>query len=288
MNRYILPLFLSITLASSAKCSEIVCSEKDSIEVERLLAEACSKFGSGQTDRGQLMVFFARKFIGRPYLAHTLEKKGKESLIVNTAEFDCTTLVETATALSMAYYKGKHFRDFLVALKSIRYRSGVINGYPSRLHYFSWWISDNVKRGNVRDVGKDEESPFIGKKRLSLHFMSSNPNYYENLKNNAENFRLIKAFESQSNGTIVNYIPKDSLNRPEGELPVRDGDVIALVTSKEGLDISHVGIAVWKGKSLHLINASSLAHKVIISKESIFLYEKKRPSLLGIRVIRLC
>ena len=41
----------------------------------------------------------ARYFVGRPYVASTLERE-PERLVVNLREWDCTTLVESAVALA--------------------------------------------------------------------------------------------------------------------------------------------------------------------------------------------
>ena len=68
---------------------------------------------------------------------------------------------------------------------------------------------------------------------------------------------------------------------------VRSGDIIALTTKKAGLDISHVGFAVWHKNSLHLLNASSLKKKVVDDDETLYSYSKKHPSMTGIRVLRI-
>ena len=59
-------------------------------------------------------------------------------------------------------------------------------------------------------------------------------------------------------------------------------------TSKAGLDVSHVGFAVWgKDGRLHLLNASSIHKKVILEPMTLYQYMQKHPSQTGIRVIRL-
>ena len=72
---------------------------------------------------------------------------GKEKLIVNVSGFDCTTFVETVLALAKCAAAGKLSRsEFRKNLKLIRYRQGKIDGYSSRLHYFTDWLSDNEKK----------------------------------------------------------------------------------------------------------------------------------------------
>ena len=82
-----------------------------------------------------------KTFIGTKYAAHTLEDKGDEQLVINLSGLDCTTFVENALVFARLIKTGKSsFRDYENELQKIRYRNGVINGYPSRLHYFTDWI----------------------------------------------------------------------------------------------------------------------------------------------------
>ncbi len=277
----ILIAILSILIAFplQLKADDITYQKEDSTEITRLL----------NVKGNHSPLYFAKKLLGRPYVGQTLEINGdREQLVVNLRELDCTTLVETSTALALAEKNDRTFAGYCNALKQIRYHNGKISGYTSRLHYFSQWISDNVAKGIVEDIGKNGGFPFTAKQEINLFFMTQNPQYYRQLKNNKELCETIGEQEKSINGTTVNYIPKNLLNLGKDKLGcIHDGDVIALVTSKAGLDISHVGIAIWKGNKLHLLNASSLKHKVVIDNQSLYEYQKKRQTQLGIRVIRL-
>ncbi len=277
----ILIAILSILIAFplQLKADDITYQKEDSTEITRLL----------NVKGNHSPLYFAKKLLGRPYVGQTLEINGdREQLVVNLRELDCTTLVETSTALALAEKNDRTFAGYCNTLKQIRYHNGKISGYASRLHYFSQWISDNVAKGIVEDIGKNGGFPFTAKQEINLFFMTQNPQYYRQLKNNKELCKTIGEQEKSINGTTVNYIPKNLLNLGKDKLGcIHDGDVIALVTSKAGLDISHVGIAIWKGNKLHLLNASSLKHKVVIDNQSLYEYQKKRQTQLGIRVIRL-
>jgi len=253
-------------------------TKEDSTEVVRLLAK-----------RHKSCLDYAKEFIGKPYVAHTLECNESERLVVNLRELDCTTLVETAAALYLTSKNGgETFDDYCRTLRAIRYHNGEINGYPSRLHYFSEWIGDNCRMGIAEDVGAEGGFPFTARRKTNVHFMSENPRLYRQLSNSKSMQDEIRKNENAINGKTVNYIPKNLLNLRKDKLAaVHDGDIIALVTSKDGLDISHVGIAAWKNGRLHLLNASSLKHKVVLDSQNLYEYQKKRGSQLGIRVIRL-
>ena len=55
----------------------------------------------------ELILTIARKFIGVPYVAHTLDKNDEERLVVNLHGLDCTTYVEAVTALTLCAERGK-------------------------------------------------------------------------------------------------------------------------------------------------------------------------------------
>jgi len=68
---------------------------------------------------------------------------------------------------------------------------------------------------------------------------------------------------------------------------IEDGDILAMITSKPGLDTSHIGIAVWQNGRLHLLNASNIYKKVVLDTQTLYTYQQKQASQLGIRVFRL-
>ncbi len=280
MPKILTAILLALTaLPLQLKADDITYQKEDSAEIAVLLSAKGT----------HTPLYFAKKLLGRPYVGQTLEINEKEQLVVNLRELDCTTLVETSAALALAEKNNdRSFAGYCKALKQLRYRNGNISGYDSRLHYFSQWIADNVNKGLVEDIGKSGGFPFTAKQELNLSFMTKNPQYYRQLKTDEDLRKEIEKQEKSINGTIVNYIPKNLLNLDKTKLNcIHDGDIIALVTSKEGLDISHVGIAIWKRNKLHLLNASSLKHKVVTDNQSLYEYQRERQTQLGIRVIRL-
>jgi hypothetical protein len=91
---------------------------------------------------GEIVVRVGRPFVGEPYTPHTLELPGPERVVVNLREFDCVTYVESVLAMARLIRDGRNsFAEFTEELRRIRYRDGRLDGYPSRLHYFSEWIA---------------------------------------------------------------------------------------------------------------------------------------------------
>ena len=231
---------------------------------------------------------FARKFMGRPYVAHTLEVCDPEQLVINTRQLDCTTLVENVTALTLCVYRNLYtWRDYLNVLCQMRYRNGRLNDYTSRLHYFSDWIDDNTVKELVKEV-QQPNPPFTALQTLNIHFMSRHPQAYNALKAHPEMITVIAAQEDSLTGRQYRYIPKaDVTDSKAMRSAVRDGDIIAITCNKDGLDIAHLGFAVWRADGLHLLNASQLHKKVVEEPMTLGLYLSKHPSHTGIRIVRI-
>lgn len=263
--------------------AQVEYQKADSIKVEQLLRKA--KAERGNENR---MYRFGMQLLGVPYVAHTLENGSKEHLIVNLRELDCTTFVETVAALSLCDKKGQTtFRDFCRNLTSIRYRDGKMTDYTSRLHYFTWWGEDNEKLGIVKCVS-NEGAEFTGVQTVNISFMTDHPDLYKQLKNHPNFVPVIKKLELATNGKKYKYLPKSKLGASKEELShIHTGDIVSLLTKKPGLDTTHIGIAVWKGGKLHLLNASSLQHKVVLDNDTFYNYGQRQKSMTGIRVYRL-
>ena len=84
------------------------------------------------------------------------------------------------------------------------------------------------------------------------------------------------------------FIPKREVKNTQAmRQAVHDGDIIAITCSKPGLDIAHLGFAVWRADGLHLLNASSIHKKVVEEPMTLGQYLKKHASHTGIRVIKV-
>lgn len=265
---------------NSNALAEVVYTAADSAEVVQLLRDTVS---------GNDVLYYARHFIGRPYVAHTLEVADPEQLVVNLRELDCTTFVETVTALVLT--KRQHadtFSDFCRQLTRLRYRGGHRDGYLSRLHYFTWWMHDNIEKGIVCDAAAGmphDNTPIT----VCNHYMSTHADAYAMLRKHPEWTDSIAAMERAANGADGSYIPERFTRLSPTQLTeVCDGDILAIVTTKDGLDYSHLGFAVWgKDQHLHLLNASSVYHKVVEDSVTLYDYLARRKTSVGIRPLRL-
>ncbi len=285
--KHIFTIFLLFLLPFKGVCESLTYTREDSLRVVELLELGAKELP--QKGEGTLTLFYARQLMNLPYVAHTLEIKDKEEhLAINLQSLDCTTLVENCCALALTTKHGsKRWEDYLSWLQKLRYQDGKINGYSSRNHYFSQWIQSGERLGMVKEVvpANNVSVPM----KLSLTYMSTHPESYPLLKVNMEERRLIAEMEKRASGATVRYIPKERVGDSRKVLgQIKDGDIIAITTRKAGLDIAHVGFAVWgnDGK-LHLLNASSIHKKVVLEPMTLYQYMQQHSTQTGIRVIRL-
>lgn len=148
-------------------------------------------------------------------------------------------------------------------LTRIRYRGGALNGYASRLHYFSEWIADNEASGLVDAISRDlggvtDPSP--------IDFMSNHPDAYRQMADPAVAAEIAD-MEARLAEVDRHYIPAEAIDAAAAG--IRDGDIIAATSTVAGLDIAHTGIALWRDGTLRLMHAPLVGSHVQISEESL-------------------
>lgn len=277
MKQLLYILFAINTLCCNTAKSQTLYTPEDSLYIERLLTKHCNTQNT--------VIEIARSFIGVPYAGGTLDLHNNEQLTINTRELDCTTFVETVAALVVTIKNNKKdFTSFCDNLRMIRYRNGKCNSYADRLHYISQWITDKGKNGMIGEITTEAHKAV---QKLKLNYMSNHPNSYRQLKESPKLIEEIKKNESPFNDIDIKYISKDLLNNSHALKEIRDGDIIAVVTAIEGLDVSHMGFATWEKGKLHMIHASSSANKVIKDMQSLYDYMHTKKKHLGIRIFRI-
>ena len=269
----------SLAPAQSDKVPQgVVCAAADAAEVQRLLADKSLK----------TPLDFARKFLGRPYVAATLEVADPEQVVVNLQGLDCATLVETSQALAMTRREGKtDVASYSRNLEKIRYFDGKNRGYTSRLHYLSFWMADLTKRKVAKEVLLPQA--LTQPLEIRLNYMSTHAGSYPFLKNHPERVREIAQLERKYSGKVGHFLPKSNAGLSRQQLgAIHDGDIITVVTQKAGLDYSHQGIAFWgnDGK-LHMLHASSERKRVIADERTLEDYLKRISHAKGIRAFRI-
>jgi hypothetical protein len=230
----------------------------------------------------RLVLTMGKYFLGFPYAHNTLETEGRETLVINLREFDCFTFIENVVVLARLINEKKHtFEDFTAEMERCRYRNGIVDGYASRLHYFSDWLFDNEKKGIIKDVTSEMGGKCFLKK---INYMTSHPDNYSVL-NSKRICRKMQAVERNLSEKPFYYIPKAELKKIQNA--IEEEDIIAMTTSVEGLDVVHVGIVVCLNGKIHLLHASEVEKKVVISDATLYQYLAGRKTMTGIMVGRV-
>lgn len=262
---------------------------EDSIRVMNLLQSA-EKDAAKDSTAGQTMLRIGRAIEKMiiPYVPHTLEPNDQERLIINLRELDCTTFVESAMALTLCVRSGRTtFDDYCRILQKIRYWQGRAPQYIRRLHYFTSWIEDNTTMDLVREL-QTPNPPFTAVQTVQAHYMTQHVDKYRMLTVNPQDVPMIREMEKRIEGKKYRYIPKQQLyNNRQLRKTIHDGDIIVIITNIKGLDTQHIGIAAWHADGLHLLNASSIHHRVIEEPMTLRQYLYKHPTMPGIRIVRV-
>ncbi len=224
--------------------------------------------GLDRAELGAAIAAIGRTFVGTAYVPRTLEMEGPERVVINFRGLDCVTFVETAFALARFVRGGgvgllgsrpQAEARYEALLTELRYRGGVLDGYPSRLHYFSEWIADNARRGLVADLtaglgGVADEEP--------IDFMTTHPEAYRQLADPAT-VAAVRDTERALNAAGRLYVPQERIGAVAHS--IREGDVIAATSTVPGLDVAHTGLAVRVNGALHLLHAPLVGDSVEIS-----------------------
>lgn len=200
-------------------------------------------------------------FLGTPYRANTLigSADTKEVLVANFNSVDCFTLIDYVKALLSA----NNQQEFLKNLVSTRYINEKVEFY-SRKHFFSDWFATSPI--NATDVTK-EISPNAITVKKRLNFKAPDSEYILGL------------------GTVmrnINYIPASAINE-QVLTRLHSGDFVGVYSKLEGLDVTHVGIAIKRDGKVWFRNASSLARNMKVVDSDFMEYMQSKPGIVVLR-----
>lgn len=251
-----------------------ICNSKFELAVDNKLSEK---------PINEIISEIGKSFLGTEYEAYAIEKDGEEQLVIHLTGLDCTTFLENTLTLARCVAANKtSFENYQKELTFIRYRDGIIDRYPSRLHYFSDWIYNNTQKKIVKDVTKEIGGEKI---KFNVFYMSKNPDKYKHLKESPEFVPTIAKQENEINKREYYFIPKEKVHKIESK--IQNGDLIAITTNIPGLDIGHVGIAVKENDGrIHFFHAPLIGAKVQISEKPLPDYLAAVKKHTGIIVLR--
>ena len=184
---------------------------------------------------GERIALISEKFLSTPYKKTTLVGGIDESevFVINLDGLDCFTFIDYVEAMRLS----GSFDEFKENLKRIRYQSGEVD-YRKRNHFFTYWAEFN--RRYVLDVtgviGGDKTKKII-----------------KILNENQDRTCLLQGVRPRQRE--IAYIPACEMDASVIN-KMMTGDYVGVYSELPGLDVSHVGIIVKKGKTF-LRHASS-------------------------------
>ncbi len=274
----------ALTLGRSALSAQPAVSDAFSAERVKAIVTKAKQQHWDTLPIGDVVARVGRELIGTPYVGGTLEGTGPEQCRFTLSGLDCVTFFESCLAIALGCKNGNEVSIETIerSIQHTRYRGGVLDGYCSRLHYTAEWLSDNETKGVVRDITRELSGavPFA----LHVDFMSTHPQFYPALKENPALVKTMQGIEQRINATKHWIVPKDNVSAIEQYL--QNGDIVAIATSKAGLDYAHTGlIAVSEDGVRHFLHASS-AKKQVTFDSSISSYLQTVSSDTGISIAR--
>ncbi len=216
-------------------------------------------------------LLIAEQFYGLPYYSHALSKENPEKFVVDFSGFDCVTFVENVWSL----YRSRGIDStFLRELEQIRYARKPIS-YENRNHYLSATFLQLEDKGLFKQVIPPSYRVLAVKK---VDFLSQflAPKKW---------MIVLPAIQKMENDLgPLTYVPSASFSQVSSYL--QSGDVIAFVSKRKDLDYQHIGFIRKQKGQYFLVHASQDRKQVCQSVESISVYLKNHPSMIGFNVFR--
>jgi len=209
-------------------------------------------------------------FKGAPYLSNRLSKSNPEKVYYSFGDFDCVTYVENILAL---YYSEGANAKFIENLIKIRYNDSI--SYENRNHYLTKGLQKMVALHILSPINNHFNSKSI---QRNVNYLSKHVN-----SNNINMARIINIEKSISKKNMYYF---DSTKDLEIYDLIKNGDVIAFVSSRNDLDFQHVGFVHIKNNKKYILHASQEKKVVCISDVTIDQYIFKNKKIIGFQIYR--
>jgi hypothetical protein len=195
----------------------------------------------------------SKYFLGVPYKKNSLigSATKQEQFVIDLEGVDCMTFIEYVEALRLS----EDLNSFIENLRYVRYFDGVVN-FKKRRHFFTDWQDLKSVKNVTLEIAEQMVLTAI------------------------KNLNFINGIEPKQR--IINYTPSETIEKILSKL--KSGDYCGFYTSKEELDVTHVGIILVNENNFKLRHASSLKGYVI--DEDFLTYSKNTEGIIIFRAIQ--
>lgn len=226
----------------------------------------------------ELATRIAEACLGLPYESGLLEVIPEELRIVMD-KTDNMRFIEQCLAMAMMFSETTDcsYVHFCEIIQSLRYRDGIISQYSDRIFYPSEWLMQAERMG----ILKEYTNKFGHEYEQLFSYHSSHLAY---LPQNGYEYDLSKTLSNNELELGRNHtyycITSEDIHQELIDY-VEDGDILAFVSDREGMDISDVAFVSKSIDGLFLIFASAKDKQVVKQKFNISDYTRK-----GFRLFR--
>ncbi len=275
------PLSLTQSPGIDAKpLTEMALSPPDQINFQRIMKYA-RDHDLSQRPIGNVMQAIAEQLLGTPYQEKLLDSSSTETLTLSLQKLDCVLFIESVLAITRGIIKQDYSTStYIQNIQEQRYINGKLNGYCSRLHYFSEWLVENQKRNIVKSLTAELDGVPLNK---TLNFMSTHWQTYPQLAHSEANRHCISKMESTLDNASIRYIPTNQI--PSKFAALKSGDVIAIATKVPGLDVTHTGL-VYRSQNGDIGLIHSAPVRGVMISPNLQRYVERLDDAIGILVAR--
>ena len=213
-------------------------------------------------DAGSRIEFLSGFFLGLEYKESTLlgNISTAEVLVINFSGVDCFTFIDYIEAMRLS----DSYAGFLKNLKQVRYLKGIVS-YNNRKHFFTDWAEFGPTL--VDDITEQ-----IGGEKVK--------NIVKTINLRQDGTPLLPGVGSPQR--TINYIPSEDTDSSVLK-KLKTGDYAGIYSSRQGLDVSHVGIIIRDRDTFYLRHASSDKRSRKVVDQGLREYISGTPGLIILR-----
>ncbi|MCX5616805.1 DUF1460 domain-containing protein [Bombella sp. TMW 2.2559] len=264
-------IFCNPSLADAPPLSAL--SESTRQQISHLVSIAPLK------SRQERIVLISQRMKGTPYLAAPLigSNTTPEELILSWRGVNCMTFVEIVLAASQSLT----VEQFIHALIATRYRHHHV-AFAERRHFLSDWLHGTPVLCHDLSV----TFPYAQHVEKTLNLKLPADGSGTSQRTTSE--RYLPGIPLRKR--LITYLPThpflSDLHAGGVHGRIKTGDVLGIYSPLPGLDVFHIGLAIWHKKKLFFRNASSLPEHRYVVDSPLDNYLKERRGLLVYQPIK--
>lgn len=206
-------------------------------------------------------------------------------LRINAETFTPLSFINTVKALvTAAGTPDADWRDFAAEYEKVACRKGEDEGFPSVMWHAADWISDNIYRGNLKEMTENYSGGIF--KTRSLDHLSRNRDKFAPLSND-EIFGKVEMTEMGFKVHRIPYLKRQYISRNDVDSDLKTGDIIIMLSNDDSKDIYRIGYVVERDGKKYLAGIDPHSNRVVIDSEPLErIFKTEAKHFFGFRMLR--